>query len=518
MRLASNEPSGHAPIGEVDVAVVGGGLSGLATAARLQTSGRSTVVLEAHSFPGGCSGYFRRKGFAFDVGATTLVDFEPGGVGGEFLDSIGMSHPPGDLLPGYQAWLPDRIVTLHRDPNRWHPERLRSLGDSQAHRDFWALLDKLADAFWDASRKGISLPLRSPGHALAAARILPPQHWPLGRHLFSTMGDALRRHGLRDDKALVGLLSMLIEDTVHATVDDAPLINAALGITIRGAGLTRAHGGMSGFMQALTAHYEATGGRFARNCEVQAIRGGKGNFGLETTKGTFRADQVVAAIPISITARIAPEAVTKRLDRFIKRDADRMGGALVMFLGVPEAEVSDHEWTHHQVLVDYDQPLGLGNNMFISVSAAGDLASAPAGHRAVMISTHCDLDMWEQLERSQYQSLKSSISDRMAQIARRVYPRLATNPVVFEMATPRTFERFARRPNGAVGGVRQTLRNTNLFAVPHEIGVDGFHLVGDSTWPGLGTVACTLGSRIVAGNVLKSPATATRTAKAGVPA
>jgi hypothetical protein len=34
--------------------------------------------------------------------------------------------------------------------------------------------------------------------------------------------------------------------------------------------------------------------------------------------------------------------------------------------------------------------------------------------------------------------------------------------------------------------------------VPHDIGVPGFWLVGDSTWPGLGTVACVLGSRIVA--------------------
>ena len=487
-----------------DVAVVGGGMSGLATAARLQAAGRSTVVLEAHALPGGCSGYFRRKGFAFDVGATTLVDFEPGGVGGEFLDSIGMAHPDGDLLLGYQAWLPDRMVTLHRDLDKWHAERLRTLGDSQAHRDFWKLLDHLAEVFWDASRNGISLPIRSAPDAIAAARILPPKHWVLGRHLFSTMGDALRRHGLRDDKPLVGLLSMLIEDTVHSTVDDAPLINAALGITIRGAGLTRARGGMSGFMQALTNHYAANGGRFTRNCEVKNIDGHAGNFQLTTTKGEFSAAQVVTAIPISITAQIAPPEVGQRLRRFIDRDRGNMGGAIVMFIGVPEDEVSDHEWTHHQVMVDYDQPLGVGNNMFLSVSSIGDTISAPAGHRAVMVSTHCDLDIWEGLDDRAYALLKDSISARMLTIARQVYPRLATDPVVLEMATPRTYARFARRPNGAVGGVRQTLRNTNLFAVPHDIGLDGFHLVGDSTWPGLGTVACTLGSRIVAGNVLDS--------------
>jgi phytoene dehydrogenase-like protein len=55
-----------------------------------------------------------------------------------------------------------------------------------------------------------------------------------------------------------------------------------------------------------------------------------------------------------------------------------------------------------------------------------------------------------------------------------------------------------RRPRGAVGGVRQTLLNTNQRAIPHSLGVPGFWLAGDTTWPGLGTVACVLGSRIVA--------------------
>src|SRR5687768_11222069 len=99
-----------------DVAVIGAGMAGLATAARLQARGLTTVVLEAHGQPGGCAGFFRRRGFAFDVGATTLVDFEPGGVGAELLDAVGLGPVAGEALPGYVAWLPDRIVRLHRDP------------------------------------------------------------------------------------------------------------------------------------------------------------------------------------------------------------------------------------------------------------------------------------------------------------------------------------------------------------------------------------------------------------------
>ena len=87
----------------------------MATAVRLQARGLSTIVFEAHGQPGGCAGFYRRDGFSFDVGATTLVDFEPGGVGGELLHNIGMPEVPGEPLRGYRAWLPDRTITLYRD-------------------------------------------------------------------------------------------------------------------------------------------------------------------------------------------------------------------------------------------------------------------------------------------------------------------------------------------------------------------------------------------------------------------
>jgi len=68
--------------GGYDVVVVGGGVGGMTTAARLQAEGLSTAVVEQHTAIGGCAGHYTRKGFNFDVGATTLVDFEAGGVGG----------------------------------------------------------------------------------------------------------------------------------------------------------------------------------------------------------------------------------------------------------------------------------------------------------------------------------------------------------------------------------------------------------------------------------------------------
>ena len=482
-----------------DVAIVGGGLSGFSIALLLQSRGISTVLLESHSRLGGCAGFYPRCGFSFDIGATTLVDFHPEGLGGQFLKEVGIDDVRLESLPGYKAWLPDREVEVAREQGLWHAERLVKLGDTPRHRKFWQLLDDIASAYWAATRRGIKLPIRKLDDLVDNFRALDWSGLRLARYLTWSVGDALRHHGLDQDKALVGLLSMMIEDTVHARIESAPLINSALGISIRGAGLSRPTGGMRGLWRKLSRRYVDLGGRIKLRTSVTRIDGSCGDFRLTFAKGSVQASQVVCAVPIGIAQELAPNC-TKALDRFVRRDCAEMGGGLVLCLGVPEEEVSESHGghRHHQILQDYRSPLGNGNNMFISVSAADDRLSAPAGCRAVMISTHCELSHWWGLSEDDYQRRKADTVELLIRYARRVYPRLATTPVVCELGTPRSYKHYTNRPYGSVGGARLNMANSNQNAVPYDIGSKGFWLAGDTTWPGLGTVACVLGATHVA--------------------
>src|SRR6266851_10242931 len=142
-------------------------------------------------------------------------------------------------------------------------------------------------------------------------------------------------------------------------------------MTIRGAGLTRPRGGMYGFWRRFVAHYRAIGGTLRVGCSVERVRrlgahSGKSSFAIRTRRGDFQAAQVVSALPATLTARLAPPEVSKALQPYLQRDAAAQGGAIVVFLGVPESEVAGQEFSHHQLLLDYYLPLGNGNNMFIS--------------------------------------------------------------------------------------------------------------------------------------------------------
>lgn len=501
MSVAGASASEGAPT----VAIIGAGLSGMTAAALLQKRGLRTIVLEAHAIPGGCTGFYRRKGFAFDVGATTLVDFQPSGVGGQLLEELGFTIER-ETLPGYVAWLPDRTITLHREASLWHEERLK-LGDSPAHHRFWATIDDLAHTFWAISRRGGRLPITSPADLARAIAAVRPGDLARMRYLRRTAHDLLAHHGLQHDRPLVALLSMIVEDTVHTTLERAPLVHAALGITMRGAGLARPVGGMRGFWESFLAGYERLGGRLQRACRVLHVRPSCDGYVLATTRGDITAHQVISTLPIEATCAIAPPTVKSSLQRFVERDKAARGGAIAVFLGVPEDEIADQttsaRFTHHQLLHDVDAPLGNGNNMFISVSSPGDTRSAPAGFRSVMITTHCELEPWEGLSPDAYAQRKAEAGQRLLSLARRVYPRLGENPRVCEVATPRTYERFTGRPRGAVGGVRLDPSRAGQRAVPQRLGrlgspVPGFYLAGDTTWPGVGTVACVISGRAAA--------------------
>ena len=483
-----------------DVAVIGGGIAGMATALRLQAKGFSTIVLEAHGQPGGCAGFFKRKGFTFDVGATTLVDFGVTGVGGELFRSTNIPLPEADLLD-YKLWLPDKEVTMYHDRTLWEAERLVKFGDTPQHVAFWKFLDHIASVFWNASRNGIKLPIQNIGDIVQAILAIGIQNIFLTRYIHWTFLDALKKFNLHNDVVLRSALGMLVEDTVHSTLDKAPLINAALGITIRGAGIQRAKGGMKGLWDHLIPHYKELGGRLVMGNTVNRVAMSDPIFYLHGSKGIFQAKKVVSAVSAEITYRLAPDGIRKRLESYVKRDRTSLGSAIVVFLGVPEEEVCYQSITHHQLLQDYEKSFGNGNNMFISVSSAGDLKSAPSGYRAVMLSTHCAIHEWEGLTDEAYKKKKNAIGDHLLNLARRVYPDLGKNAVIYEVGTPRTYHKYTGRPQGAVGGVRQTFENSNFNALPHNIGTRNFWLAGDSTWPGLGTVACILGSRIVADQV-----------------
>ena len=122
---------------------------------------------------------------------------------------------------------------------------------------------------------------------------------------------------------------------------------------------------MYGFWRRFVSHYRGLGGVLRFGCLVEKVERLGDSFRVRARRGEFQARQVVSAVPAALTARLGPPPIAEALQPYLRRDQGACGGAIVVFLGVPEDKVVGQQFTHHQLLHDYHRPLCNGNNMFM---------------------------------------------------------------------------------------------------------------------------------------------------------
>lgn len=113
--------------------------------------------------------------------------------------------------------------------------------------------------------------------------------------------------------------------------------------------------------------------------------------------------------------------------------------------------------------------------------------------RVMTVCTHTAVDQWLSLPKEAYRTAKAAQMDRMLEeLEARVFPGLRKGLVVATAGTPKSFRTWTHRADGMVGGLKQTLGETNFHALPSQLPGEPCYLVGDTVFPGQGTVACAL--------------------------
>jgi phytoene dehydrogenase-like protein len=154
--------------------------------------------------------------------------------------------------------------------------------------------------------------------------------------------------------------------------------------------------------------------------------------------------------------------------------------------------IGDSSPFFHHVLRDYEQPIHDGNNVLISLSPPGDDGYGPESARVVTMSTHTRPEEWMSLDRASYEARKADYQSRLMAALDIALPGVRDGLLHAEFASPRSFARYTRRTMGAVGGPPTRRSNSNLFAVGSDVFGPGIWVVGDSVFPGQGTMATVL--------------------------
>lgn len=99
-----------------DAVIVGGGMGGLTTAAKLAARGAKVVVLEKYLVPGGSAAAYKREGYTFDVGSSMMFGFGDGGTTNLITKAL-------EAVGKRMATVPDPTqVHYHLPASKAHPE------------------------------------------------------------------------------------------------------------------------------------------------------------------------------------------------------------------------------------------------------------------------------------------------------------------------------------------------------------------------------------------------------------
>lgn len=491
------------------VVVIGGGISGIATAALLARAGHSVTVVEARDELGGRAGLHVEGGFRFDTGPSWYLMPE---VFDHFFALLGTSAAEQlDLVrldPGYRVFFEhaDAIdIAADRAENVARFEAVEPGAGAALER----YLDSAADTYDVALRRFLYGTFAS--YRPLLRRDVLTRLPTLARLLLEPL-DTLTGRYFRDPRLrqILGYPAVFLGSSPYV----APSMYHLMSHLDLNGGVLYPQGGFTEIIAAIVRLAEAEGVRFRTGTPVEridtAVFGAREKpvaVGVTTTAGEFiPADLVVGAADLHHveTTMLPPEYQTYPQRYWEKAVAGP--SAVLVSLGV-SGELPELE--HHSLFFTEDWADNFGRifneptsvpdpaSIYVCRPSATDPSVAPEGHENLFILVPVPADPGIG---SRGDERVTAIADAaIAQVAAWAkIPDLAERIVVRRDVGPGNFESELRAWQGTALGPAHVLRQSAMFRAGNiSKRVDGLLYAGGSTIPGIGLPMCLISAELV---------------------
>lgn len=498
------------------VCVIGGGVSGLATAALLAADGWQVELVERGERPGGRAGLWEHDGYRFDTGPSWYLMPQ---VFEHFFDMLGTDvHDELDLVrldPGYRVFFEDHDGPL----------------DVQATR---AANEAIFESLEPGAGEALSDYLDSAEHVyeLAVDRFLYTS--------FDSGTSLLNTDVLRNGPRLSGLLTRSLESHVAARFED-PRLRQVLGYpaVFLGTSPDRApsmyhlmswmdlaegvlypQGGFTTLVDALVRAAERHGVRISTSTTATAIRTTSGRSPRVTGVGVVEADGTTAEITCDVVVgaadlhHVETELLPEHLQTYPQSWWERVdpgpGGVLAM-LGV-DGELP--QLAHHSLFFttdwrrNFDDILGPDPqvpdpaSIYVCRPSASDTTVAPAGKENLFVLVPVPADPTigrGGTDGAGDPRVERAVDAAIEQISSWAgVPDLADRVEVRRTVGPQDFAQDLASYSGSMLGPGHVLRQSAFFRADNvSKKVDGLYYAGYSTRPGIGLPMCLISAELV---------------------
>ena len=429
-----------------DVAIIGGGMSGLAAGIRLAHFGRNVCIFERHNAVGGLNSFYSIAGRKFDVGLHAMTNFVRPGVKGT---------PLGKLLRQLRIDR-DEFALCEQKQSRiaFGPQGERSL----CFTNDFAVLDAEVSAKFPAQAAGF----RALTAAVRAFDDVSLDAQPVSAR------EVVRRH--ITDPLLEDMLFCPLMYYGSATEHDMEfgqfvIMFKALFLE----GFARPLEGVRLILRVLLEKYRAAGGERRMKCGVAKIVEQQGRAArlILDNGDEITAAQVISSVGFAETMRLCEPAHVAA--------AEQNTGALsfIETITVLHRQPAELGWSDDTIVFfndsarfDYARPDGQVDlrSGVICLPNNFDYAGAELPEGLFRVTCLANFDRWANLSENIYQADKTRWFAEATRSARRFLPTvddaaLTAATITTDMFTPRTIRKFTGHLNGAIYGAPQKIRN-----------------------------------------------------------
>ncbi len=475
-----------------DVVLIGSGFGSLTAAALLAKRGLKVCVLEQAKYPGGCASSYKRKGYWFETGATTLVGLDAHMPLRHLLDETGITLPVRKLDVPMQVHLPDgQMLTRYADLEPWIAEAERVFG-TYNQRPFWEHCYQVSQGVWRTSLQQLRFPFSNVADVLNAVRQARPAQLRLLPGAFRTMQDVLRSYKLLDNKLFVDFVNEQLLITAQNTVEQINELFGATALCYTLYGNYYVPGGIINMVKPVVTYITAQGSEIKYGQQVTAIDYAPHGYRITTTKESFSSRFVIGGIPLNNMVPLFQDArLQHKLQKYVL-PPDKLNGAFTLGLVLQQEPPAV---LHHQVHVPAGLPHISSKSIFISFSHPDDRQRAPAGEVVASVSTHVANP------KATYIAHKAEIAAAICEVLAQRGLLQPESITYNQSATPGAWAFWTQRAYGAVGGYPQYRHIKPWQMKDARLDHKGAYLCGDTVYPGQGIVGVCL-SGIIAANKL----------------
>ncbi|MEC7985332.1 MAG: FAD-dependent oxidoreductase, partial [Myxococcota bacterium] len=453
---------------------------------------------EALKYPGGCASTFEKNDLTFEAGATLFSGFDDGQFFHKWINEYSLPVSFHKIDPSVCFRYQDLEIPI--SPNREETiDRICSLPNAPQKnlRAFFRYQKQIADILWPIFDDPHRLPPFSLNgllwHLKRAWRY--PLLLPLiGKPLIKV----LKKYKLDGFAPFVQYCNALCQITIQTDIyrAEAPFALCTMDYLFRGTG--HIEGGIGKLANALIDQIQTLDGDVKMPARVRSIERKADSWIVRTRQDEFQSRSIIANILPSSLKKLCHQPLRKR-ENELQKSIDGGWGAAMLYLVLKNNSSMPQEAHHIQCILHPEKKLEQGNHIFCSIGSATEQKDPTL--RTATVSTHVPLQMYK--DHPNAGLWIQEIQDRMKRCLFEKIPEIQPHIIDILPASPRTFDRFTKRPSGAVGGIPRTVGWHNYNGLFPKETLPNLWLVGDSVFPGQSTLSTTIGGVRTAHALLK---------------